>query len=80
MKLGYEHQDTYGETFFCTIYMIYFSHSYRTEKFTVQVYISPSLFITENENRKQTCESSYKTRNTKRTEVRKSIARAVIAE
>jgi hypothetical protein len=33
-----------------------FSHSYRIEKSAVQVYISPSLFITENENMKQTCE------------------------
>jgi hypothetical protein len=80
MKLGYEHQDTYGETFFCTIYRISFSHSYRTEKSAVQVYISPSLFITENENTKQTCERSYETRNRKRTEVSITIARAVIAE
>jgi hypothetical protein len=80
MKLGYEHQDTYGETFFFTIYRIYFSHSYRIEKSAVQVYISQSLFITENENAKQTCERSYETRNTKRTEVSISIARAVIAE
>jgi hypothetical protein len=49
-------KDTYGETFFCTIYRISFSHSYRIEKSAVQVYISPSLFITENENTKQTCE------------------------
>jgi hypothetical protein len=38
------------------IYRISFSHSYRIEKSAVQVYISPSLFITENENTKQTCE------------------------
>jgi hypothetical protein len=57
MKLGYKHQDTtYGETFFYMIYGISFSHSYRTEKSAVQVYISPSLFITENENMKQTCD------------------------
>jgi hypothetical protein len=49
------------------------------EKSAVQVYISPSVFITENENAKQTCERSYETRNTKRTEVSISIARAVIA-
>jgi hypothetical protein len=41
------------------------------------VYISPSLFITENENTKQTCEWSYETRNTKRTELSISIACAV---
>jgi hypothetical protein len=80
MKLGYEHQDTYGEAFFYTIYRIYFSHSYRIEKSSVQVYISPSLFIAENENMKQTCERSYETRNTKRTEVSISIAHAVIAK
>jgi hypothetical protein len=56
MKLEYEHQDTYGETFFYTIYRISFSHSYRIEKYVFQVYISPSLFITGNENTKQTCE------------------------
>jgi hypothetical protein len=78
MKLGYEHQDTYGETFFYTIYRISFGYS--IEKSAVQVYISPSLFITENENTKQTCERSYETRNTKRTEVSISIARAVITE
>jgi hypothetical protein len=44
------------------------------------VYISLALFITENENMKQTCEWSYETRNTKRTEVSISIAHAVIAE
>jgi hypothetical protein len=49
MKLGYEHQDTYGETFFYTIYRI-FLHSYRIENSAVQAYISPFLFITENEN------------------------------
>jgi hypothetical protein len=54
--LGYEHQDTYGETFFYTIYSISFSHSYCIEKSAVQVYISLALFITENENMKQTCE------------------------
>jgi hypothetical protein len=80
MKLGYEHQDTYGKTFFYTIYRISFSHSHHIEKSAVQVYISPSLFITENENMKQTCERSYETRNTKRTDVSISIARAVIAE
>jgi hypothetical protein len=78
MKLGYEHQDTYGKTFFYTIYRI--SFSYRIEKTAVQVKISPSLFITENENTKQTCERSYETRNTKRTEVSISIACAVIAK
>jgi hypothetical protein len=76
---GYEQQGTYGETFFYTIYRISFSHSYHIEKSTVQVYISPSLFITENENTKQTCEWSYETRNTKRTEVSISLARVVIA-
>jgi hypothetical protein len=76
MKLGYEHQDTYSETFFYTIYRINFSHSYRIEKSAVQVYISPSLFITENENTKQTCEWSNETRNTRRTEVSTPIARA----
>jgi hypothetical protein len=80
MKLGYEHQDTYGETFFNTIYRISFSHSYHIEKTAVQVHISPSLFITKNENTKQTCERPYETRNTKKTEVSISIARAVIAE
>jgi hypothetical protein len=80
MKLRYEHQDTYGETFFYTIYRISFSHSCRIEKSDVQVYISPSLFITESENTKQTRERSYETRNTKRTEVSISIARAAIAE
>jgi hypothetical protein len=79
MKLGYEHQDTYGETFH-TIYRIYFSHSYPIEKSAVKVYISPSPFITENENTKQTCEWFYETRNTKRTEVSVPTARAVIAE
>jgi hypothetical protein len=79
MKLGFEHQGTYGETFFCTIYRISFSHSYPIEKSAVQVYILPSLFISENENTKQTCEWSYETRNTKGTEVSISIARAVIA-
>jgi hypothetical protein len=63
MKLGYEHQDTYSETFFYTIYRISFSHSCRIEKSAVQVYISPFLFITENENTKKTCERSYETRN-----------------
>jgi hypothetical protein len=33
------------------------------------VYISPSLFITEDENTKLTCERSYETGNTKRTEL-----------
>jgi hypothetical protein len=80
MKLGYKHQDTYGKTFFYTIYGIYFSRSSCIEKSAVHVYISPSLFITENEKMKQTCERSYETRNTKRTEVSISIARAVIAE
>jgi hypothetical protein len=80
MKLGYEHQDTCGKTFFYTINRISFSCSYRIEKSAVQVHISPSLFITENENMKQTCERSYETRNTKRTEVSISIAHAVIAE
>jgi hypothetical protein len=80
MELAYEHQDTYGNTFLYTIYRISFSHSYRTEKSAVQVYISTSLFITENENTKQTFELSYETRNTKRTELGISIARAVIAE
>jgi hypothetical protein len=79
MKLRYQHQDTFGETFFYTIYRIYFSRSYRIEKSAVQVYISSSVFITENENTKQTCERSYETRNTKRTEVSVPIARAVIA-
>jgi hypothetical protein len=79
MKLGYEHQDTYGETFFYKIYRISFSHSYRIEKSVVQVYISPSLFITETESMKQTFEWSYETRNTKGTEVSISIACAVIA-
>jgi hypothetical protein len=45
MKLGYEHQDTYGETFFHTLYRIYFSHSYRIEKSAVQVYISPFYLL-----------------------------------
>jgi hypothetical protein len=40
------------------------------------VYISPSVFITENKNKKQTCERSYETRNTKRTEFSFPIARA----
>jgi hypothetical protein len=62
------------------IYRISFSHSYHIEKSAVQAYISPSLIITENENTKQTCERSYETRNTKRTEVSISIAHAVIAE
>jgi hypothetical protein len=79
MKLRYKHQGTYGETFFYTIYRISFSHSYRIEKSAIQVYISPSLLITENENTKETCGLSYETRNTKRTEVSISIARAVIA-
>jgi hypothetical protein len=76
MKLGYEHQNTYGETFFYTIYGISFSHSYRIEKSAVQVYISPSPFITENENKKQTCAWSYETTNTNRTEVSIPTARA----
>jgi hypothetical protein len=59
------------------IYWISFSHSYRIEKSAVQLYISPSLFITENENMKHICEWSYETRNTSRTEVSISIARAV---
>jgi hypothetical protein len=80
MTLGYKHQDTYGKTFFYTIYRISFSHSYRIEKSAVQVYISPSLFITENENTKQACEKSYETRNTKTAEISISITRAVIAE
>jgi hypothetical protein len=42
--------------------------------------LSPSLFITENENTKQTCERSYEIRNTKRTEVSILTAHAVIAE
>jgi hypothetical protein len=44
MKLGYEHQDTHGKTFFYTIYRISFSHSYRIEKSAVQVYILPSIY------------------------------------
>jgi hypothetical protein len=80
MKLGYEHQNTYGESFFCTTYRISFSQSYHIEKSAVQVYISPSLYFTENENTKQTFERSYETRNTKRTEVGIPIAGAVIAE
>jgi hypothetical protein len=76
MNLGYEHQDTYGETFLYTIYRISFSHGYRIEKSAVQVYISPSVFITENENTKQICAWFYETRNTKRTELSISIARA----
>jgi hypothetical protein len=79
MKLGYEHQGTYSKTLFYTVYRISFSHSYRIEKSAVQVYILPSVFITENEFMKQTCEWSYKTRNTKRTEVSISVAHAVIA-
>jgi hypothetical protein len=63
-----------------TLFIGFFSHSCRIEKSAVQVHISPPLFITENENMKQTCERSYETRNTKRTEVSVSIARAVIAE
>jgi hypothetical protein len=80
MKLGYEHQDTYSETFFCTMYRISFSHSYCIEKSADEVYISPALFITENENTKQTCERSYETRNTKRIEGSISIAHTVKAE
>jgi hypothetical protein len=49
-EAGIRTPGTYGETFFCMIYRISFSHSYRIEKSAVQVYISPSLFITENEN------------------------------
>jgi hypothetical protein len=38
------------------------------EKCAVQVYISASIFITVNENTKQTSECSYEKRNTDRTE------------
>jgi hypothetical protein len=62
---------------FYTICRISFSRSCCIEKSAVQVYISPSLFITENENTKQTCEWSYETRNTKKTEVSIPIAHAV---
>jgi hypothetical protein len=48
-----QHQDTYGKTLFHTIYRISFSHNYHTEKSAVQVYISPPVFITVNENTKQ---------------------------
>jgi hypothetical protein len=34
MKAEHEHQDTYGESFFYTIYRIYFSYNYQVEKFS----------------------------------------------
>jgi hypothetical protein len=51
-EAGTQHQDTYGKSFFCVIYMISFSRSYSIERHAAQVYISPSLFITVNENMK----------------------------
>jgi hypothetical protein len=56
MKLELELQDTYGKTIFYTIYKISFSHKCHTEKSTVQVCISPSLFITLNKHTEQTSE------------------------
>jgi hypothetical protein len=41
-----EYQDAYGETFFYTIFRI---SNYCVQKSDVQVYISPSLFITARE-------------------------------
>jgi hypothetical protein len=54
MKLELKFQDTYGDdTFFYTIYLIYFSHKHCTEKPAVQVYVSPSQFSTVHENMRQ---------------------------
>jgi hypothetical protein len=38
MKLQHENHDTYEKTFFHTIYNIYFSRNYQTEKSTVEIY------------------------------------------
>jgi hypothetical protein len=56
MKLELEHQDTYCLAFFNMIYRISSSQICHVEKSTVQVYMSPSLFITVNENMKQASE------------------------
>jgi hypothetical protein len=56
MKLEHDHQHTYDKTLFYTIYRVSFSHNCHIEESTVQVYISPALFISVNENTKQTIE------------------------
>jgi hypothetical protein len=51
-NLELECTGTYGETFFCNIYMIYFSDKYVTENPTFQEYTSPFHFSIANENKK----------------------------
>jgi hypothetical protein len=50
MKFEHKHQILMEKTFFYTIYRISLSHNYCVEESVVQVYISPYLFITENDN------------------------------
>jgi hypothetical protein len=55
-EAGTQTPRNYKETFFYMIYRILFSRNFCIEKFTVQVYVLPSLFIAVNYKAKQTYE------------------------
>jgi hypothetical protein len=56
LKLELEHQDTYDKKFYFTVSRISFSRNYHIQKSAVKVYTSLSLFVTVNENTRQTFE------------------------
>jgi hypothetical protein len=77
MKVELKHRNTYSKTFF-TQFMEFIFHVTIIVNPTLRVRISQSVFITVNQNLRQTSEQSYEKRNTKRTELSMSIACAIM--